>query len=349
MLPESLILAGFEAETEYAPQASTVFGEARVMKPIHIGLLVVVGAIGGALVMKMTQPPAPVATSEAPAPAAAPAPPATAPPTPATAEAPAAVEPAKPSPVEPSKAVRSKVAVPKVVAKTPVKKPVPPPVTVPEPAKETASVAPPPPSPVEPAPVPPVRPEPEHVAPAPRLPEPPPEPHKVTLNAGMILPVRLVDGLSSERNVPGDTFTATLDKELVVDGFVIAERGARVDGKVVSVDRAGKVKGVAALAVEVTRLRTSDGQNIAVQTDSFERRAQETHKQDAAKVGGGAALGAIIGAIAGGGKGAAIGAATGGGAGAGAVLLTRGEEVRLTSETRINFRLRAPVTVTERR
>ena len=50
--------------------------------------------------------------------------------------------------------------------------------------------------------------------------------------------MRLVDGLSSERNGPGDTFAATLDKEVVVDGFVIAERGARVEGRVVAVDRA---------------------------------------------------------------------------------------------------------------
>jgi hypothetical protein len=148
--------------------------------------------------------------------------------------------------------------------------------------------------------------------------------------------------------MPGDTFTGTLDKELVVDGFVIAERGARVDGRVVSADRGGKVKGTAALSVELTRLRTSDGQTVAISTDSFERQAENTHRTDAAKVGGAAAVGAIIGAIAGGGKGAAIGAGVGGGAGAGDVLLTRGKPASLPSETRISFRLRAPVTITER-
>jgi hypothetical protein len=165
----------------------------------------------------------------------------------------------------------------------------------------------------------------------------------------MLIPVRLVDGLSSERNMPGDTFTATLYRELVVDGFVIAERGARVEGRVVSSDRGGKVKGVAALSVELTRIHTSDGQRIAIQTDSFERRSESTQTQDAEKVGAGAAVGAIIGAIAGGGKGAAIGAGVGGGAGAGDVLLTRGKPATLPSETRITFRLRAPVTITERR
>jgi hypothetical protein len=163
----------------------------------------------------------------------------------------------------------------------------------------------------------------------------------------MLIPVRLVDGLSSERNMPGDTFIATLDKELVVDGFVIAERGARVEGRVAASGRGGKVRGVAGLAVELTRLRTSDGQNVAIQTDSFERRAEPAPRHDAEKVVAGAAIGAVIGAVAGGGKGAAIGAGVGGGAGAGDVLLTRGDAARLPSETRISFRLRAPVTLTE--
>jgi len=163
-----------------------------------------------------------------------------------------------------------------------------------------------------------------------------------------MIPVRLVDGLSSERNLPGDTFTATLDKELVVEGFVIAERGARVAGRVVSTDKGGRVKGVSALAVELVLLSTSDGQKVPLQTDGFERRAEDNHRQDAGKIGAGAAIGAVIGAIAGGGKGAAIGAGVGGGAGAGAVMATRGSAATLPSETRVTFRLKAPVTITER-
>jgi len=148
--------------------------------------------------------------------------------------------------------------------------------------------------------------------------------------------------------MPGDTFTASLYRELVVDGFVIAERGARVEGRVVAAERDGKVKGVSSLSVELARIHTSDGQDVAIQTDSFERRWDPHQRTDVEKVGGGAALGAIIGAIAGGGKGAAIGAGVGGGAGAGDVLLTR-KPATLPSETRITFRLRAPVTLTEKR
>jgi hypothetical protein len=318
------------------------------MKPVQIGLLVIAGAIGGALVMKVMQkapePPkaATVAQVQTPPPAAVPAAP--------LEPAPAPVETAKPSPVEPAKpstnvakhheVKRHRPATqsePVQVAKNePPAAPVAPPAPAAAPAQvETSSPA-----------VPPARPEPETVA---SVPEPPPPPNKVTLNAGMTIPVRLIDGLSSERNNPGDTFIATLDKELVVDGFVIAERGARVEGRVVASDRGGKVRGVAALAVELTRLHTSDGQTVSIQTDSFERHADQSHREDATKVGAGAALGAIIGAIAGGGKGAAIGAGVGGGAGAGDVMLTRGKPATVPSESRINFRLRAPVTLTERR
>jgi len=167
----------------------------------------------------------------------------------------------------------------------------------------------------------------------------------VTLNAGTIIPVRLIDGLTTERNMPGDRFTATLDKALVVDGVVVAPRGARVEGQVVSADRGGRVKGVSGLAVELTQLHAANGQTVRIQTDSFERHAEQSQKDDAMKVGAGAAIGAVIGAIAGGGKGAAIGAGVGGGAGAGDVLMTRGKAVALPSETRIDFRLSSPVTI----
>jgi len=320
------------------------------MKPLQIGLLVLAGAMGGAVLTKLAQKPHSVAPAQqvaeqAPAPVASPA--VTAPPV----SQPQALS--AESPTESRSSAVMKPAPTKAAASKPVRRVAPPanprptePVTVaqtaPPASAPSATIA----GPVKempPPPVTPARPEPENVTPL-----PPPDPNKVTLNAGTLIPVRLVDGLSSERNVPGDMFVATLDHELVVDGFVIAERGARVEGRIVSSDRGGKVRGVAALAVELTRIRTSDGQNVAIQTDSFERHAQQTHGQDAAKVGVGAAIGAAIGAIAGGGKGAAVGAGAGGAAGAGDVLLTRGKPATLPSETRINFRLKAPVTLTER-
>jgi outer membrane lipoprotein SlyB len=80
-------------------------------------------------------------------------------------------------------------------------------------------------------------------------------------------------------------------------------------------------------------------------TDSFRQEGKARGKNTAMKAGGGAALGAIIGALAGGGKGAAIGAAAGAGAGTGVNAVTHGEQAQIPSETRLEFRLQSPVTV----
>ena len=204
---------------------------------------------------------------------------------------------------------------------------------------EVATAPPPPPAP---APVP------AETKAAEPAPEPPPA-HTVTIPAGTLISARLGESLSSHRNRPGDSFMATLDQPLTADGFVIAERGARVEGRVVAAEEAGRVKGLARLAIELTKISTSDGQKIAIHTAVFEKHGPESKGQDAAKIGIGAALGSVIGAAAGGGKGAAIGAAAGGAAGTGTVMATRGKPAELPTETRISFKLEQPVTITERR
>jgi len=183
----------------------------------------------------------------------------------------------------------------------------------------------------------------------PETPPIPPQPNRVTLIAGTLIPVRLAQTLSSDRVQTGQTFQATLDQPLAVDGFVIAERGARVEGRVAEAEEAGRVKGVSHLALELTRINTSDGQRVPISTTPYAREGEQTRKSDAAKVAAGAGIGAALGAIFGGGKGAAIGAASGGAAGTGVVLATRGKPVVLSAETRISFKLKAPVTITERR
>jgi len=320
------------------------------MKPLQIGLLVAAGALGGALVMKWqfsrqaNMAPTVAVSVEPAAPAAVS--------TPAQAVAPAEAVPEPPARHLPSpfpeknKEARRKPGppaqpAPAVIAQNDMparpSEAAPPPATAPAPA-------------VTPAPAPPVRSAPPPPTEPAREPAPAPaEPNRVTLAAGTPIPIRLIDGLSTERSQPGDAFTAALDAPLVVDGFVIAERGARVEGKVVESLKAGKVSGVSSLGIVLTRVALSDGQKIALQTETFTKKGDTSHGTDAAKVGGGAALGAIIGAAAGGGKGAGIGAGVGGAAGAGDVLLTRGKPATLPSETRINFRLAAAVTITEKR
>jgi hypothetical protein len=177
---------------------------------------------------------------------------------------------------------------------------------------------------------------------------PPRQPQTVTIAAGTLLHVRLAERLASDRNLTGDAFAATLDQPLVVDGYVIANKGARVLGRIVDVTPAGRVQGIAQMTLELSSLTTADSQKVNLRTARFVRKGDTSHQDDAVKIGAGAAIGAAIGAIAGGGKGAAIGAASGGAAGTTAVLFTRGKAAVLDTETRLSFKVEGPVTITER-
>lgn len=215
---------------------------------------------------------------------------------------------------------------------------VPPPVPAPPPQLPSSQPA------AQPSPEPKPAAEPAQTAkPAPKR-----EPRTVTIPAGTLLVVRLRDTLSTGRQSTDDSFVATLDAPLVVEGLVIAERGALVRGRIVEAVEPGRVKGRAALVLQLTELTTADGQQAAIRTDSFRHEAESGVKGDVAKTGVAAGLGAAIGAIAGGGRGAAIGAAIGGAAGAGGAMATRGRHAELPSETRLTFRLSEPVTLTER-
>lgn len=213
----------------------------------------------------------------------------------------------------------------------------------------TAQNTPPPPQPtprVDPTPMPQAVAEPQKPEPPP--PPPPPQPKTVTIPAGTLLSVRVDETLRSDRTQNGDSFRATLDQPLVIDGFVIAERGARVEGRVSQSDAGGRVRGVSSMTLELVRLNTADGQRIRLQTEAFNKQGEKDLKGDATKVGVAAGIGAAIGAIAGGGKGAAIGAGVGGAAGTGGVMATRGKPVEIPAETRLSFRLREPITITEK-
>lgn len=179
--------------------------------------------------------------------------------------------------------------------------------------------------------------------PAPVLP-PRPVTQQFTLDSGTVVPVTLTESLDSKTAQPNDVFHATLASDLMSNGVVVIPRGSPVLGRVVDVKEAAHFKGNALLTVELTQL-TAHGRKITLVTDSYSKQGAGRGKNTAEKSGGGAALGAIIGALAGGGKGAAIGALAGGGAGAGVNAVTRGEQAQIPSEARLEFRLQSPVTV----
>jgi len=179
---------------------------------------------------------------------------------------------------------------------------------------------------------------------APAVPPPPPPPQKVTIPSGTTLAVRLVDTINSETSQPGQTFHATLDSPLAVEGDTVIPSGFDVEGHIVNVQSAGKFAGQSLLVLQLDRISAA-GKYYNIQTDQYSRKGSSRGKNTAEKVGAGAGIGAIIGAIAGGGKGAAIGAAAGGGLGGGVQAATKGQQIKLPSETILNFTLQAPLTV----
>ncbi|HEY0795273.1 MAG TPA: BON domain-containing protein [Acidisarcina sp.] len=175
-----------------------------------------------------------------------------------------------------------------------------------------------------------------------------PAPVTVTLVPGTVVPVRITESLDSGQTQPGEVFHGTLAEDLIAGGMVAVPRGANIVGRVVDARDAGHFSGSSLLSIQLTEIN-AHGQTIAVATDTYTKQGQARGSNTAKKAGGGAALGAIIGAIAGGGKGAAIGAAAGGGIGAGANGVTRGQQVQIMPETLINFRLQIPAAVTTSR
>ena len=182
-------------------------------------------------------------------------------------------------------------------------------------------------------------------------PPPPPPPSarrddfgdRAMIPSGAVLSIRMVDSVDSERDYVGQTFKASLD-EPVFDpgGRTMVPRGADVVVKLVDDVQSGKIEGRTVLTLDLVSLRVN-GREVDVDTTAITQQSGSRGARSGKVIGGTAALGAIIGAIAGGGKGAAIGAGAGAGAGTVAQVATKGQRVRVPSETRLTFTLQQPV------
>jgi len=166
----------------------------------------------------------------------------------------------------------------------------------------------------------------------------------VTIPAGTRISVRTIDNIDSAKNHPGDRFQASLEEPLTIDGVVVAAKGADVYGRLTESKKSGTFTGKSELQLELTGIVVS-GQTVPVVTGEYELKGKSRGSSTAKRTIGGAAVGGIIGAIAGGGKGAGIGAAVGGGAGAGSEIITKGEQVKVPSETLLEFTLQQDVTI----
>ena len=182
-------------------------------------------------------------------------------------------------------------------------------------------------------------------APAPVAQARPMEPGgSVTVPAGQSILVRMIDSVDSSKNHVGDIFHASLETDLMVNNTLVARKGTDVYGRLAEAKEAGHISGSSELQLELTRM-VIDGHDYPVVSSDYTLQGKGRGSNTAKKVGGGAVAGAIIGAIAGGGKGAAIGAGVGAGAGGAVQVLTRGQQVKVPSETLLEFRLQQPATV----
>ena len=164
----------------------------------------------------------------------------------------------------------------------------------------------------------------------------------VDIPAGTRLQVSLNQELGSKVSQPGESFSATVTEDVVVDGVQVIARGARAEGKVIDAKPLGHFKGGARLALRLQQVKTTAG-SYPVSTSTIDRTLKGKGKRSATFIGGGAGLGALVGGLAGGGKGAAIGAAAGAGAGTAGAAATGNKQIVLPAGTVLTFRLQRPV------
>jgi len=169
-----------------------------------------------------------------------------------------------------------------------------------------------------------------------------PQPQPIVVPAGTTLTVKLGQSIGSKISQAGQTFPATLASPIEIAGVTAIPAGSNVTGTVVDAKPLGRFKGGASLTVTLTSVNIN-GTDYPVQTSSAAQTEKGKGKRTAVMTGGGAGLGAVIGALAGGGKGAAIGAIAGAGAGGAGAAFTGNKDIVLPAESALSFTLKEPV------
>jgi len=163
----------------------------------------------------------------------------------------------------------------------------------------------------------------------------------VQIPVGTTITVRMIDAVDSEQTRLGQTFRASIDEPVMVNGQTVIPRGADAIAKLVEDRQSGKIEGRTVLTLALQQVMVN-GRMVDITTGDVTQASGSRGARSAKVVGGTAALGAIVGALAGGGKGAAIGAGSGAAVGTGVELATKGQRVKIPSETRLTFTLQQP-------
>jgi len=165
--------------------------------------------------------------------------------------------------------------------------------------------------------------------------------------AGTELVVRTIETIDSKNSSADQPFSALVERAVSdASGRVIIPEGSSAQLVIRQVSSGGAT-GSPEMVLDVQSI-TVGGRRYLVSTADLTEDSDTgigTNKRTAETVGGGAAVGTIIGAIAGGGKGAAIGGLIGAAGGAATQVLTKGHDVKVPAETVLRFRLDKPVTL----
>ncbi len=162
----------------------------------------------------------------------------------------------------------------------------------------------------------------------------------LTVPAGMTVTVRMLDGVDSSTNYAGETFRATLDAALTVDGKTLVPRGAEAIGRLVTVERGRRLQGRPMLTLELTALNF-EGQSVAIQTSTHQEMGPSQTKRTMILAGGGAVLGTVISVIAGGGV--LLGSNVGAAAGTAVQAVRGGKDLQIPAEALVTFTLQSPI------
>jgi hypothetical protein len=177
---------------------------------------------------------------------------------------------------------------------------------------------------------------------------PPAQVETYTIPAGRTISIHLDSAVSSASATAGSSFSGTLANSLFVSHHRVIPAGSVVSGHVTHAVSSGRLNRPAELAVTLDSVTPRGGSPIQIATNTLRESGNSHKKRNEVAIGGGAGVGALLGALAGKGKGAAIGGLIGAAAGTAGAAATGKKEITLPAEALLRFQLTSPLTITRR-
>jgi hypothetical protein len=172
---------------------------------------------------------------------------------------------------------------------------------------------------------------------------------ELVIPADSVIGLQVENAVTTERAKVEDHVRARVTRDVRVRDQVAIPAGARAEGAVTLVERGGRLKEQARLGIRFHTIVLADGTRLPINTETIYREGESPARESAAKIGGGAVGGAVLGAIFGGKKGAIIGSTVGAAGGGVAVAASEANAATLAAGSTVTVRMGSPATVTVER